>query len=230
MICLTTLPVLTVTTIATYNTRQSVEKEMINANNSRMLWADQYLDELIGQLDSLFYTLQINPQLMAGLKDTDSTDVSIQYRSLSNIREALTSQFYTNSRKVDELTLYMHEKLKAISVDFVNSGSVSPLEIREGPWSRLSRGPVNMYFKQSGSGIYAYHGINRFEDHRLLGGIGVRINREVWEEVSHILQSEDESSVFLLNDEGELLSGSTISESSSDIGRRLQDLKLSDHE
>lgn len=121
------------------------------------------------------------------------------------------------------VTLYMHEKLKAISVDFVNSGSVSPLNIHTGPWSRLSREPVNMYFKQNGSGIYAYHGINRFEDHRLLGGIGVRINTEVWEEVSHILQSEAESSVFLLNDEGELLSGSTMSESSGDIGRRLQE-------
>lgn len=230
MICLTTLPVLTVTTIATYNTRQSVEKEMINANNSRMQWADQYLDELIEQLDTLFYTLQINPQLMAGLTGTDSPDISVQYRSLNNIREAITSQFYTNSRKVDELTLYMHDQLKAISVDFVNSGSVSPLDICEGPWSRLPYGPVNMYFKQNGSGIYAYHGINRFEDHRLLGGIGVRINQEVWEEVSHILQSEDESSVFLLNDEGELLSGSSISESSGDIGRRLQNLAVSEHE
>lgn len=202
MMCLTTLPVLTVTTIATYNTRQSVEKEMINANDSRMQWADQYLEELIEQLDTLFYTLQINPQLMAGLTDTDSLDAATQYRSLNNIREAITSQFYTNSRKIDELTLYLHEKLKAISVDFVNSGSVSPLNIHTGPWSRLSREPVNMYFKQNGSGIYAYHGINRFEDHRLLGGIGVRINAEVWEEVSHILQSEAESSVFLLNDEG----------------------------
>lgn len=102
MMCLTTLPVLTVTTIATYNTRQSVEKEMINANDSRMQWADQYLEELIEQLDTLFYTLQINPQLMAGLTDTDSPDAGNQYRSLNNIREAITSQFYTNSRKVDE--------------------------------------------------------------------------------------------------------------------------------
>lgn len=230
MICLTTLPVLTVTTIATFNTRQSVEKEMINANTSRMLWADQYLGELIEQLDTLFYTLQINPQLMAGLTDTDSPDISIQYRTLSNIRQALTSEFYTSSRKVDELTLYMHEKLKAITVDFVNNGSVSPLDIRSGPWSRLSREPVNLYFTQEGSGIYAFHGINRFEDHMLLGGISVRINREVWEEVGHILQSEDESSIYLLSDEGELLSGSTVSGSSGELVERLQSLEVSDHE
>lgn len=57
MICLTTLPVITVTWIAAVNTRNSVETEIINANQSRMMWADQYLDELTQQIDTLFYSL-----------------------------------------------------------------------------------------------------------------------------------------------------------------------------
>lgn len=81
MICLTTLPVLTVTWIATNNTRNSVEKETIEVNRSRMLWADQYLDELIRQIDVLFYSLQVNQQLIEGLNTIDSQDLGGQFRS-----------------------------------------------------------------------------------------------------------------------------------------------------
>lgn len=227
MILLATLPVLIVTLIATVNTRNSVEEEIINANLSRIEWSEQYLNELIEQIDILFYSLQINQELVSGLDDTDNPDVSVQYRSLNHIREALSSQFYTNSRKIDELTLYMHESQKAITVDFANNGTVYPLTIDDTAWKRLLREPINIYFKQTNEGIYAYHSINRFEDRMLLGGIGVRINRDVWQQVSHILQSEAESTVFLLNDEGETLSGSTVSEQTDDIRALLTDQMLS---
>ncbi|MEX1028475.1 MAG: hypothetical protein WDZ91_00340 [Paenibacillaceae bacterium] len=210
MICLTTLPVITVTWIATNNTRDSVEKEIIEANRSRMMWADQYLDELIQQMDILFYTLQINDELMTGLNDIDSTDIA-----------TLTSVFYANSRKVDNLTLYMHANERAFSVNFANSGIISLLDITNGPWSRMLKSPINMYFEQFGNRIYAFHSINRFPDKELQGGISVLINLKVWEEVSEILQSEAESSVFLINDEGELLSGSTATEQSSEIQEQL---------
>ncbi|MFC5401451.1 sensor histidine kinase [Cohnella soli] len=209
MICLTTLPVMTVTWIATNNTRSSVEKEILRANESRMMWADQYLDELTQQIDILFYTLQINESLMSAIMMTDDPNVGVQFRTQKTIRDTLTSTFHANSRKVDDLTLYNHADRKAFTVNYANSGLSSKLDITSGPWSRMLTTPVNMYFKQTGDGIRAYHSINRFEDRKLLGGLSVRIDRDVWEEVARILQSEAESSVFLLNDEGEPLSGST---------------------
>lgn len=226
MICLTTLPVMTITWIAANNTRNSMEKEIIDANNSRMMWADQYLDELIQQIDILFYTLQINQKLMDGLNDIDSPDIGVQFTTQNYIRDTLTSAFYANSRKVDDLTLYIHSNQKAFSVNFASSGMISLLDIRNGAWSRMQSTPVNIYFKQSGSGIYAFHSINRFPDKKLLGGISVHINRKVWEEVSGILKSESERSVFLINDEGEMLSGSTETESSSEILAQLRSLDL----
>ena len=82
MICLTTLPVITVTWIATNDTRRSVEKEIINANDSRMIWADQYLNDLIQRIDSLFYSLQINQSLMAALDEMDRQDRGAQFRTV----------------------------------------------------------------------------------------------------------------------------------------------------
>ncbi len=226
IICLTTLPVITVTWIATNNMRNSVEKEMINANVSRMMWADQYLNELISQIESSFYTLQINKQLMNSFNDLDSPDTGVQFSTQKYITDTLYSVFYSSSRKVDDLTLYIHSNHKAFSAGFATSVKISPLDIRNGAWRRMLDKPVNMYFKQSDKDIYAFHSLNRYQDQKLLGGLSVRINRKIWEEVGNILKSEPESAVFLINDEGEVLSGSTKMAESGEIQAQLRNLKI----
>lgn len=213
MICLTTLPVLTMTWIATNNTRESVEKEILDANHSRMMWANQYLNELFRQMDVLFYSLQVDQELIDGLNMSENEDIGLQFRTQRYIQETLTKTFYANSKKIDELALYTHQNQKAYAINYANSGLTYSLDIEEGNWSRMLREPVNMYFKESGNNIYAFHSINDFEDRRLLGGLSIRINKEVWKEVSTILKSEDESLVFLINDEGARLSGSTPDQS-----------------
>lgn len=218
MTCLTTLPVVTVTWIATINTRESVEKEMIGANESRMLWADQYLSELIDQIDVLFYTLQINKELIykmtAGLDDMNS---DTQSQNHERLRDMLITTFFSNARKIDRLTLYSHSTEKALSVSYADSGTIRPLNIQGNAWRRTAKEPVSMYFKQTPEGINAFHSINRFPDKMFLGGISVGIHNKVWQEVVHILQSEADSYVFLMNDEGELLSGSTQRIASSEV-------------
>lgn len=209
MICLTTLPVLTVTWIAMKNTRSSVEKEMIEANRSRMLSADQYLDEVIRQIDVLFYSLQINQPLLDGVRVWDSQTGSEQFRTQKYMQDTLIKAYYANSKKIDELAIYSHESQKVYSVNNESSGLSFSLDIRTGSWSRMLNSPINMYFKESGNGIYVFHSMNRFSDRHLLGGLSVRINEEVWKSVGAILQSETNSSVFLVNDEGEQLTGST---------------------
>jgi len=213
MICLTTLPVLTMTWIAANNTRQSVEKEILDANHSRMMWANQYLDELFRQLDVLFYSLQVDEELMDALNRSGNEDIGLQFRTQKYIQDTLTKAFYANSKKIDELSLYTHQNKKAYAINYANSGLTYSLDISQGNWGRLLREPVNMYFKESGNDIYAFHSINDFEDRSLLGGLSIRMNKGVWKEVSDILRSEDESLVFLINDEGERLSGSTADQS-----------------
>lgn len=226
MICLATLPVMTVTLIATNNTRNSMEKEIINTNTSRMMWADQYLNELIQQIDVLFYTLQINDQLMKDLGETVSQDEDNQIKTQEYIQRTLTSIFYSNSRKVTDLTLYNHLNQKAFFVSYSNSGMKFSLDITKGYWRRMLGKPIKMYFKQSDNGIYAFHGMYQFPDKKLLGGLSVCINKEVWNEVETILKSEEKSSVYLFNDEGEMLSDSTQSGNSDEIKKLVTNMDL----
>lgn len=209
LIILTTLPIGTVTWIATLNTRRSVEEKMIDANLSRMLWADQYLNELIQQISTLFYTLQINQQLMSGLNELDNPNPSVQFRTQGYLRETMTYYFHANSRLIDNMTLYSHSNQMAFMVNFSVNGLIYGLEIEKGAWQRLPSATGPLYFSQNHDGTYAYHRISRFEDRALLGGMAVRINKEVWDQVITILQSEPESSIYVLNDKGELQSGSS---------------------
>ncbi|WP_246303288.1 sensor histidine kinase [Paenibacillus plantarum] len=227
MICLTTLPVVTVTWLASSNTRHSVEQEMISANNSRMEWANQYLNELIEQMNILFYTVQINSELMGNLQQIANPNLNVQYQTQKYVGDTLTSLLHSNSRKIDDFTLYIHENKQALSVSYVGR-LISFMDIRTGPWSRMLETPTNIYFKQELNGVYAFHSMNRFEDRKLLGGLSVKINRKVWDEVGSILGSEPDSSIFLSNDEGELLSGSKNEQALGDISMLLKSLAVPD--
>ncbi|RXZ81939.1 sensor histidine kinase [Paenibacillaceae bacterium] len=221
MICLTTLPVITVTWIATNNTRVSVEKEIIDANRSRMMWANQYLDELIRQIDTLFVSLHINQQLIERLAQAEPLDAGTEFQTQAVIGSTIKTAYYSYSRKIDNLTLYTHANKRAFTINHANTGMTHALDIASGPWSRMLLGPVNMYFKPAGDNINAYHSMNEFMGRELIGGIAVRINKSVWEQVEHILQSEPESAVFLMNDEGELLPGSSSPDESAEIQAQL---------
>lgn len=209
MITLTTLPVVTVTWQATNNTRSSVEKEMKGANESRMVWASQYLDELIEQMDTLFYALHIRSDLIGDLTRIDDLEAGERYRLQNALFAAMNTAYYSFSRKIDNLTLYMHATERAYSVNYANSGITHSLDIREGPWSRMLTEPSGLYFKASGDMLSAYHSMNEFQGQELIGGISVRIDDKVWRQAGALLQSEPESAIYLVNDDGELLPGSS---------------------
>ncbi len=209
MIALTTLPVITVTLQATNNTRSSVEKEMIAANESRMIWASQYLGELIQQVDTLFYALHIRSDLIGELTRMEELEAGERYRLQNALFAAMNTAYYSFSRKIDNLTLYIHSTERAYTVNYANSGITHSLDIGESPWSRMLSEPAGLYFKASGDMLSAYHSINEFQGQALIGGISVRIDGNVWQQAGEILQSEPESAIYLVSDEGELLPGSS---------------------
>ncbi|REK74733.1 sensor histidine kinase [Paenibacillus paeoniae] len=226
MICLTTLPVITITWQATNNTRDSVEKEMKDANESRMMWASQYLTELIQQMDTLFYSLHIHTDLIERLSAVDELGAGERIQLQNQLFGTLNTAFYSFSRKIDQLTLYIHATERAYSVHYASSGILHSLDIRQGPWSSMLAEPAGIYFKSSGDTLSAYHSMNEFMGQALIGGISVRINDKVWEQASTILQSEPESVIFLVNDEGELLPGSSLTVLSDEVKDSLSALDI----
>ncbi len=207
MISLSTIPVIIVTAVATDNTRSIAEKDIIQANISQMQWADQYLEDLIDDVNTLFYTLHIDEPLMGDLEFLASQDQNARVNAIGEVRKKLLEMLYANSNTIGSLTLYSNVSQKAVMVNSFNSGLVINLDISSDDWDRIQRKPVSMYFAGDYKAVHAFHSINEFETSKLIGAISVRIDEEAWEEVERILKTEPESAIFIFNDENELLFG-----------------------
>lgn len=207
MIALTVVPVLVLTWIATTNTRRSVEREIIEANITRVNWAAQYLEELLLRLDGLFYSIQLDPQfddLMRTLEQGTGTEVELARREMSRL---LSVAYYAHSRKVDELQLYVHATGSTIAVDNVASGRLSIPDRGAGIWGVITDGPVPLLLQRAEDRVYALHTVNEFPGQELTGAIAARLHDELEDQMASILGASDSHSVYLLNERGELLIG-----------------------
>jgi two-component system sensor histidine kinase YesM len=176
----------------------------------------------------VFYTLQADQRLVTSMDEIDSADPGIQSASEAYVRDTLTTTFVDNSQTVDALNLYIYSEHKLYTVDSANSGAISQLDIRTTPWRRMLTAPVNLYFRQESDGLYAFHSMNRFEDHKLFGGISVRLNEQAWAEISTILNSGLGSPALIFNDAQQLLSGSAPTNDLHAVAGLLHDASLQD--
>lgn len=224
MLTLIILPVLILTWIATDNTFKSVEKEIIDANITRVDWAGQYLDELIFQFDYLFYSLQIDEDVLVLIESSNNSSNNRNVQKIRTLQDKLKSAFYSNSRIIDELNLYFNSTGQEISVDSVRSGHISYPDIRIDKWAAINNGPISLRILENSGSIYALHSINAFIDRSLLGGMSVRINKDVILYVMDILRGKGFGDVLILNDKRELLSGSPKTVLSEEYMKRLDSI------
>jgi two-component system sensor histidine kinase YesM len=205
MIVLTVLPVLVLTLIASRNTRDSVEEEIVAANQTRVDWAAQYVEELLQGLDGMFYSLQIDPEFDSLLSEIESSAAPGSARRA--VAQLLSAAYFTHSRLVDNLSLYVHSTGEQIVVDNVQSGTVIRPDTNQNPWNGIARQPIALRLFALADGVYALHTINRFTDRELRGALLVRIDRDIAQQLELILSDQSGDRIFLLNDLGEIVLG-----------------------
>lgn len=204
MLALAVIPVAIVTLYASKNTKDSVEDGIISTNSSRMSWSKQYLESELTGMQNLFDSLQSDHQFISSYGD-----YSFNLQTQNNLFEVLSRNFFQHSWEIDNLSLYRYDDKKMISVDFANSVSTSQVDIGNSNFARMLKGPVYLYFKRENGVVYAYHSINDFDNHALLGGISARINNSVWAEVTSILNPDNDGSVYIMDESGKILSSSS---------------------
>jgi len=209
MILVAIVPVIITTVIATSNMRRFSENEYVGGNTSRVHWGAQYLEELINQLDRMFYSLQINDKLIDGMDNLDDESISVQYETQTYMSDTLSTAYYANSRKIDELILYVDEYQKSFSVSYNNIGAISDVTSLSGYLARIETTKTKVYFDEVGASIYAVHSLNNFDNQEMFGGLAVKIREDYWNELINILGPVDEEEIFIFNDQMNLLKGSS---------------------
>lgn len=207
VILLATLPVVFTTVIATNNIRDFSTNESINASKARISWGASYLEELIAQLDRMFYSLQINEDLRESIENLDDPSMAVRYLSQNYASDTLATAYYANSRKIDELIYYTHDLQKTFAVSYKVIGDIKNIEAPSNYWKRLNTTESNIYFEPHESYIYAVHSLNRFHDQSMYGGLAVKIREDVWQDVLSILEPVGDEKVFVINDEEQMVAG-----------------------
>ncbi len=209
MIAVAILPVLISTLVATNNIRNFSENEYVSGNLSRVRWGAHFLEELIHQMDRMFYSIQINDVLIDSMGDLDAENTYTQYQAQSYMSDVLSTAYYANSRKIDELILYIDEDKKSFSVSYDNVGEIKEIDELTGYLGRIETTKTNIYFDEIDDEIYGVHSLNYFENQKMFGGLAVKIREDLWEELVGILSSGNEGEVYIFNDERVLLKGSS---------------------
>jgi two-component system, sensor histidine kinase YesM len=191
-----TLAVIAYTTITLQNT---LRNEIVDSNQYQMQWANQLINDIYLRADSLFNNIQIYPDLIENLELTASESLQAQLESYTYTRDLLNVFYYSNSLFIDDLAITATQSEKSFSIKnsitIPNSSANTPL-----PWE-----DVSIYFESSNNRVIVRRPIRRFEDRTTVGYISIRLKEAVSSQLFNILQIDQDSAVFVLDQDNRVL-------------------------
>jgi two-component system, sensor histidine kinase YesM len=195
----TIVPTLSVIAYTTITLQNTLRKEIVDSNQYQMQWANQLINDIYLRADSLFNNIQIYPDLIENLELTASESLQAQLESYTYTRDLLNVFYYSNSLFIDDLSITAIKSDKTFSIR--NSISIpKPSAGTLLPWDNL-----NMYFESSNNRVIVRRPIKRFEDRSTVGYISIRLKEAVSSQLFNILQIDQESAVFVLDQDNRVL-------------------------
>jgi two-component system sensor histidine kinase YesM len=195
----TIVPTLSVIAYTTITLQNTLRKEIVDSNQYQMQWANQLINDIYLRADSLFNNIQIYPDLIENLELTASESLQAQLESYTYTRDLLNVFYYSNSLFIDDLSITAIQSDKTFSIR--NSISIpKPSAGIPLPWDDF-----NMYFESSNNRVIVRRPIKRFEDRSTVGYISIRLKEAVSSQLFNILQIDQESAVFVLDQDNRVL-------------------------
>lgn len=195
------LPVFAVTQLAAYNTRSSVEDEVIQSNLSTVKWAGGYLDEKLSEFNTLTYTIFISPSLNNYLKaDEDGQNGSL-YPQQKALMDTILSVFYTSNTQLHDIELYLIRSGKTITVSTMEAKSRVTQEMPE-EYRIMQERNLDVQIRSSPGSADSFEmirALRRFETRESQGYVTLRINWRFADRVIELL-NPDGSGELLITD------------------------------
>jgi two-component system, sensor histidine kinase YesM len=195
----TIVPTLAVMAYTTFTLQNTLRNEIVDSNQYQMQWANQLINDIYLRADSLFNNIQIYPDLIENLELTASESLQAQLESYTYTRDLLNVFYYSNSLFIDDLSITASKSGKSFSIRnsiaIPDASSQTPL-----PWEQVS-----MYFESSNNRVIVRRPIKRFEDRVTVGYISIRLKEAVSSQLFNILQIDQDSAVFVLDQDNRVL-------------------------
>lgn len=199
------LPLLILIVFSINVSQRNYEREVVTSNESRIILAGKYIDEKLNESDKLLFSSLLDEKLIPSISKSGEVDTPLDYNTLDYIQDKLYSTYYRNDY-IDSISIYAKEtqKVYMLKEDEFLLSSIS--NVKGTNWGELRVSPH--YVFNSGlpqQNFSLTRSIIRFEDREIVGGISIDINWNVVDSVIEMLKTEQESSVYLLNKEGQII-------------------------
>ncbi|WP_342041789.1 cache domain-containing sensor histidine kinase [Bacillus sp. OTU2372] len=192
--------------IFSINVSQSnYEKEVISSNESRIVLAGKYVDEKLKESDKILFASLIDEKLIPSISQTNDENVPLNFSTLNYIKDKLYSIYYRNEH-LDRFSIYAKEKSTVYSITEEDFKVSKIANLKGTNWTKLGVNPHYLFDSGGPEQNFSLtRSIIRFEDRKIVGGVSIDVNWNIVDSVIEMLKSEKESSVYLLNKQGQIV-------------------------
>ncbi|MGG4141984.1 sensor histidine kinase [Paenibacillus algorifonticola] len=206
MVVVSVLPIIAVTALAVDNNRQSMETELIGTNVSNMKWTSIYLGEQFSQMNSVLYSVLINPNLNEYIASEEESGLSSQFSAQRNIEDAMASLFYSGNHYISGIELYLKRSGKLFTMN-ASQNQIKTLDLVPAPYNELFNQRKDFMIQNSPEGdrFQLIRSINRFENREILGGITLEVRWAILDQTLSLLNPAKDQTVIIAGPDGEIL-------------------------
>lgn len=203
MMILSVIPVLIVTLVAFYITSGTVKEQLILNRRMSSSWLQERLELEIENTSSQLYEYEINKTIRSDIIDWHSSK-ELDYKARSRLIDTMNSTISTDSN-INAIEIYN------LNNDMVLVASRSGVTLEETNdklhvWDmRYDELQKNITYLPSDDEILAIHQISRFEGGEALALIVIHQRRYKLQEILADIKMTDQESVFVFNDQNQLI-------------------------
>ena len=200
MVTVAIVPVIVISLIATMNTYRTLYRQLVLINKDGTLWSQDRLQQYSDTIKNTFYSLEMDDPFKSAVTRWSRGDETLQDRSL--MRNVLSVRLNRNSG-FSSILLFLKADRTLLKVE--RAGSRWEQDDWQESLDRFGGLQSNLYYKKTADGLYAIHTINKFEDRTTIALVSVRLQNAELTRILSKLRGYDDTAVYLLNDEDELL-------------------------
>lgn len=202
MLAVSIIPIILITTLAAYNTYDSLYDQLIAINKDGMVWSSDRFSQFSDELKNTFYSMEFDKNFRDAVLrwgyDNNSYEDSALIRNTFNTNLNKNNLFYS-------IELYLVSDNSVIKAERSGIKLQNDEEGFSNTFNRRADMQTNMYLKLTQKGLYAVHNINTFEDRNLVAKMALQLRTADLKKLLDKLKTSEEERVYLLNDQNEIV-------------------------
>lgn len=217
MLLIGVLPLALATVISYENSKQSMEKEILRQNTTKMEWVSNEIRDNVDRIDEALTAFFFDDSFKFYLNKVGK-ESNLKSLGVSYFKEKIRSYYLANYRDFDAVSFYAIEEKLAYHLDYeeFNAEMLTEGFMRDNP---ILSSQDSVYFHPDSKGRiepYVKKFYQRFEDQKKLGVLVVKLKWDLFQNTIELLNIEKGNAIYVVKENGELILGAYTNKPNSE--------------